>query len=290
MIYLLLSIICATSLVVVLKMFVRWRVPQFYGIVYNYLFCAIAGWALTEELPSVNTLQEWPGLLPSLALGALFFLVFNLIAISAKYLGIGITSIAFKLSFVIPALAAILLYQEPLSIQTISAISLAFLAVIAISKKDKNSSLPEEKLPQWVPVLPGLIFAGAGSNDAIFNFLQVNYLKPGFDHILTASIFSGAFLAGFLAASYRRDFWNWRYLFAGVMLGIPNYASLYFLLQALESDILSYSLLFPAYNIGIILCGVGIGLVLFGERLNTFARLGLSLAVMALAVVIWGGR
>jgi drug/metabolite transporter (DMT)-like permease len=285
MIFLLLSILCATLLVVVLKLFVRFEIPQLYGIVYNYAFCAIMGWAFTEQIPSVQSLFEWKGLVPSMLLGALFFLVFNLIAASAKYHGIGITSIAFKLSFIIPTSAAILLYREPLHFATALAGTLAVLSILAISSKDKSISKPSQPISKWILMLPFVIFLGAGTNDAVFNFLQVNYLETGYNHVLTAVIFSGAWATGFAVVFFKREFWRLRYMVAGLVLAIPNYASLYFLLLALESGFLPYSLLFPSYNLGVIVAGVFIGKIFFGETLSKSARIGLLLALLALIVV-----
>jgi drug/metabolite transporter (DMT)-like permease len=285
MIYLLLSILSAALLVVVLKLFVRFEIPQVYGIVYNYIFCSCLGWVFTEHRPEIQELVDWKGLIPSVLLGTLFFGVFNLIAASAKYHGIGITSIAFKLSFIIPAAAAIVLYRETLSFSTVLATILAVLSIVAISRKDDSSSKPLQQLPTGTKYLPFIIFIGAGTNDAIFNYLQVHFLSPGYDHIITAVIFSGAMITGIVFVFYHRAFWNLKYLFAGFILAVPNYASLYFLLLALESGVLSYSLLFPSYNLGIILAGVLIGKYFFGEKLNRSAQLGLLLAMLALAIV-----
>jgi drug/metabolite transporter (DMT)-like permease len=285
MIYLLLSILSAALLVVVLKLYVRFEIPQLYGIVYNYIFCATFGWAFSEYRPEVQEFLDWKGLAPSILLGSLFFVVFNLIAASAKYHGIGITSIAFKLSFIIPAAAAIVLYRETLSLSTLAAASLAVLSIVAISRKDESSSKPLQQLPKWTKYLPVIIFIGAGTNDTVFNYLQVYFLPPGYDHIMTAVIFSGATATGFAVVFYRKAFWSWKYMLAGFILALPNYASLYFLLLALKSGILSYSLLFPSYNLGIILAGVLIGKYFFRENLNRSAQLGLLLTMIALIIV-----
>lgn len=43
MIYLLLSILCSTSLVIILRLFSNWNIKTPHGIVFNYLVCCITG-------------------------------------------------------------------------------------------------------------------------------------------------------------------------------------------------------------------------------------------------------
>lgn len=288
MIFLLLSIICATFLLVILKWFVRFEIPQHYGIVYNYLFCSIIGWISAEDIPPIQELTSWNGFIPSLSLGILFISIFNLIAISSKYLGVGITSISFKLSFIIPVISAIVIHKEPLHLQTIAAILFSVAAVLVISFNKSNTQESKQKSMWWLALLPVIIFLGAGANDAVFNYLQVNYLPDGYDHILTSTIFTGAFLTGFIFLFYKKDFWTPRYMLAGLGLAIPNYASLYFLLLGLKYANIPYSLLFPGNNLGIILLGVFLGIVIFKEKPGRNTWIGLALAVMALTIIALG--
>jgi drug/metabolite transporter (DMT)-like permease len=285
MIYLLISILLATFLVVILKFFVRWEIPQHFGIVFNYGVCMVIGWFSNGRLPGLKELQHWEGTIPALTLGVMFFSIFNIIAVSSKYIGIGITSIAFKISFIIPVVAAVMLYHEPVTWQVGGSVICALGAVLAISIRKQSSGIPGEQIPAWAGILPIAIFVGSGLNDAFLNYIQVHHLNEGDNHLFNAIVFTAAFLFGFLLFFHKKKFWRWRYLAGGLVLGIPNYGSIYFLLLAMQQSGMKYSLLFPAYNLGIILTGVALGRLFFGEKLDKPGYLGLLLAVLALIFI-----
>jgi drug/metabolite transporter (DMT)-like permease len=283
--YLLISILLATLLVVILKFFVRWGIPQHYGIVYNYGVCMITGWLSNGKLPVLKELSQWDGTFPALTLGIMFFSIFNIIALSSKFLGIGITSIAFKISFIIPVVAAVMLYHEPVTWQVTGSVICALGAVLSISIRKQASAIPDTQIPAWAALLPIGIFVGSGLNDAFLNYIQVHHLDGDDNHLFNALIFTAAFTSGFLLFFHKREFWKWKYLAGGIVLGIPNYGSIYFLLLAMQQSGMKYTLLFPAYNLGIILAGVALGWVFFGEKLEKPGYLGLLLAVLALVFI-----
>jgi drug/metabolite transporter (DMT)-like permease len=285
MIYLLISIFFATMLVVILKWFVKWGIPQHYGIVFNYGVCMVIGWLSNGSLPTLPELRSWDGTYPALGLGIMFFSIFNIIALSSKYLGIGITSIAFKISFIIPVVAAVFLYKEPVHFPMVAAVICAVGAVLAISMRKENAGIPGTEVPSWVGILPLAIFIGSGANDAFLNYIQVSHLSEADNHLFNALIFTAAFGFGFLLFFYQKAFWKWKYLFGGIVLGIPNYGSIYFLLLAMQTSGMKYSMLFPAYNLGIILTGVALGWLFFREKIDRSGYIGLFLAALALGFI-----
>lgn len=289
MIYLLISIFFATMLVVILKWFVRWGIPQHYGIVFNYGVCMVIGWLSNGSLPTIHELNNWDGTFPALGLGIMFFSIFNIIALSSKYLGIGVTSIAFKISFIIPVVAAVFLYKEPVHFPMVAAVICALGAVLAISMKKEKSGIPGANVPAWVGVLPLAIFIGSGANDAFLNFIQVSHLSEADNHLFNALIFTAAFGFGFLLFFHQKAFWKWKYLLGGIVLGIPNYGSIYFLLLAMQTSGMKYSMLFPAYNLGIILTGVALGWLFFREKIDRSGYIGLLLAALALGFISLAG-
>jgi len=289
MIYLAISIVTAASLVVILKLFTVWHIPQRYGIVYNYLTCAAIGWIASDVQLQPAKILKWDATPLALLLGAGFFATFNIIAASSRYLGVSKTTIAFKLSFIIPVTAAIVIYKESFTWVTIVAILCAVLSVLIISTGNKASEDTQEDIPKYILFFPVLIFLASGANDTFFNYIQDRYMTEGYGHILTALIFSGAAIAGLLTAAYRKTFWTFKYLLGGIFLGIPNYASLYFLLLALEHSAMPYSRLFAVFNIGIILTGTGMGMLIFRERPERNSYIGLALAGIALLLIGWAG-
>jgi uncharacterized membrane protein len=69
----------------------------------------------------------------------------------------------------------------------------------------------------------------------------------------------------------------------GVLLGIPNYFSMYFLVKTLGVFPASY--IFPINNIGIVALSTIIALLAFKEQLNKKNILGLGLAIIAILLI-----
>ncbi len=283
MIYLLLSILLSTSLVVILKYFNKYNVHGVYGIVFNYLVCSITGFLFIQDTSSIQSLMHWPHLWKVVLMGFLFISVFLMIGRSTQYLGVSTTSLAFKLSFVIPVFMAIYLYQDKLEIHQYIGILLAIVAVIAISIQNKEAQ--NNEFPKWVILLPFLIFIGSGICDTVFNYIQKKLLLPGWEHLITVTVFFSAFVAGFFMSFYKKGFFDKRNILGGIVLGIPNYGSLYFLLLALQKTGMPSSKLFPINNLGIVICSAIIGKLLFKEDFSRNKIIGLLLAIVAIILL-----
>ncbi|MCC6570732.1 MAG: EamA/RhaT family transporter, partial [Chitinophagales bacterium] len=77
MLYLLLSILFSTSLVIILRLFERWKIDTRYGIVFNYLVCVITGLTAMEDIAQLQQIATWNGWAACLLLGVGFILIFN---------------------------------------------------------------------------------------------------------------------------------------------------------------------------------------------------------------------
>ena len=74
-------------------------------------------------------------------------------------------------------------------------------------------------------------------------------------------------------------------LLGGVALGIPNYFSIYFLVQALRANGLESSTIFTLNNVAIVMLSTLLGIILFKEKLLAKNWLGIGLAVISLILV-----
>lgn len=283
MLYLLLSILCATSLTIILRLFEKWNIRTEYGIVFNYFACCITGFLSMQDKSIISQIPQWNGWWICLLLGLGFMIVFILIGKSVKLLGVTTTSISYKLSFIIPAMVAILFYGDVLTVYKTVGIILAIFAIYFITKEGEKKEDQTQQKNSWL--LPVLIFAGAGSLDAFFNFIQRNYVPAGFDHIATITVFAGAFLSGLLRFGMQKEMYRLKNLIGGIILGIPNYGSLYFLLLALKHPVYSPSTLFPLNNLGIVCLSAIAGLLLFKERFTTSKIIGFMLTVASITII-----
>ena len=73
----------------------------------------------------------------------------------------------------------------------------------------------------------------------------------------------------------------------GLILGLINYGSLYFLLGTLESKFLSGATFFPVNNMGVIALTFLAGVALFKERPSSTDWISLMLGLSGLLAILW---
>lgn len=107
--------------------------------------------------------------------------------------------------------------------------------------------------------------------------------------IFSATIFGAAAVIGVLILIYQIATKTFEFkiknLVAGVCLGIPNYFSIYMLVQALRAGTFDSSTLFTVNNVAIVMVSTFLGILLFKEKLLFKNWIGISLAVISIALV-----
>ncbi len=286
MIVLLLSMICSTYLVVTFRYFKLHRIDVMQGIVINYITCVATGIIVSGAFPSAQIIHEdW---FPYAAfLGCMFFFIFNMMGFVAANIGITLTSVASKLSMAIPVTLAIYLYDQELTVVKILGLLLAIIAVYltSITPEENRHALHTRGL-----LLALIIFIGSGINDSVVNYAFARLLTPGEFNVFNISIFAVAATAGAAALLYRGIFHHkrleWKAVVGGILLGIPNFFSMYFLLKALNIPQWESSVIFPVNNMGIVVLTAICGWLLFREHLSRINLAGIIIALISIALMI----
>jgi drug/metabolite transporter (DMT)-like permease len=284
MIYLVLSIVFSTLTVSFFKVFHLKKVNTFQAIVVNYLTCGVIGTYLAKT--PVYSVQFWqaPWLLYTVILGFLFISIFYLIALTAQKMSVAASMVSAKLSVVIPVLVAWQFLSESLSLTQIIGILISFIAVFFISARSEPN--PEHANKEfWF--LPILVFLGSGCIDALLKFLESRYI-PAYssDDIVTAT-FLFAFVFGSLSLLVQqiklKESIQVKSLAWGLLLGIPNYFSMYFLVETLA--VFPASFIFPINNIGIVAFSTVLAFWAFSEKLSVKNYIGLGLAIVSILLI-----
>ena len=76
-----------------------------------------------------------------------------------------------------------------------------------------------------------------------------------------------------------------RSLLAGLLLGALNFGNILFYVRAHQALPDNPAVVFATMNIGVVALGTLVGVVAFGERTSRWNRLGLGLAVLAIALI-----
>lgn len=286
MIYLLLSIASSTVILTLFKAFGRYGINTFQAIVVNYLVAASCGFIAYSSTQAVAAPWERPWFIPTVLLGVLFISIFNLMALTAQRSGLSVVSVATKMSVAIPILFGFFYYKEVATLPKVLGIILALLALYLSSiKSDGQKGIHFKDL--WLPLL---VFLGSGVIDTSIKFLEEDAVGKEEVSLFSASIFAAAALSGLLLLGIkkirgRRVTVGRKNIVAGIALGIPNYFSIYFLVQALRISYLDSATVFTLNNIAIVIAATLTGILLFKETLNKQNWLGIALAVVSIAII-----
>lgn len=283
--YLALSILFSSLIFVIFKLFVRFQVQTLYAIIINYIIACLVG---IMRYPGELNIIELPSkswFWGALGLGALFIIVFNLMAATSQKLGVSVASVATKMSFVLPSILGVFLYKEALSLLQIIGIVLAIVAVYLAAMKQSKESFSSSML-----LLPFLVFLGSGIIDVAIKYFQEVHVPEEEFALFSSMVFFFAGIIGILFILIKSTKQplkvNYKNVIGGIVLGVPNFFSIYFLLLALSYKGLNSASIFTVNNVGIVLLSTLLGILLFKERLLLMNWLGIGLAILSILLVL----
>ena len=233
-----------------------------------------------------------------LALGILFISGIRLVGICTQQNGVATAAIAQKASLIMPVTAGLLWFNDNFTWLKLFGIILAIVAIVLTSlpppQKNINSSSPSQGKTNitfnWK--LPLLVLVVSGTSEVIFKYTQANYLQPNENAIFTTCIFAVAAIIGVVWFFYlkvkKQISLAWADVAGGILLGVPNYFSVYLFVRALQTTGFEASVFFPVLNIGVVLTAAAIAALVFKEHFYRQKIAGLILAVMAIALLLLG--
>ncbi|OAB78515.1 DMT family transporter [Cochleicola gelatinilyticus] len=285
---LILSVFASTLIFVIFKLFSKYGVNTMQAIIINYFAACLCGLFFYSEPITISKIPTYPWFYYTLVLGALFIIVFNLMAITTQRSGLSVVSVATKMSVGIPIVFGLLYYKESLGILKSAGILLALVAVYLASIKTKDGIAIKKKNL----IFPLLVFLGSGIIDTSIKFLEDAFVAEQDVPLFSATIFSAAAFIGILVlitqaiqGKFKFEFKN---VIGGIALGIPNYFSIYFIVKALRSDLLDSSGIFTVNNVAIVMISTFVGILFFKEKLLPKNWLGIVLAVVSIFLVALG--
>lgn len=246
------------------------------------------GIIMSHQIPDVAMIVQKPWFPFAVYLGFSFFCIFNLMGYVANNIGVTVTSVASKLSMVIPVTAAILLYHDSFPFLNIIAVLLALAAVFLVSLTEKSHAKHMEVKGL---LLAFLIFLGSGIGDSIVNYASVKLMRADEFNSFNVVLFSFASLCGIVVLIFQSNYLKrsvpLKAVAGGILLGIPNYFSLLFLIKALHIPGWKSSVVFPINNMGIVVLTAVCAFILFREKLLKANLIGLGLALVAILLMIF---
>lgn len=279
----------SSAIYVAFKLFGKYKITTLNALIVNYFTAFVLGLIFQgsfsiERVLSIASKDWFYG---SMALGAMFILVFSLMVITTQKGGMSVVSVASKMSVAIPVIFVILYYNESIGLFKITGILLALVSVYLVSVRKRDGLSIDMKYF----IFPLLVFLGSGIIESSIKFLENTYVPDNEISLFSANTFFFACITGimfFILSKQKADAsFKVKDAIGGFLLGIPNYFSIYFFILALRIDGLDSSSIFIINNVSIVLLSTLLGIVLFKEKMIIKNWIGIVVAIVSILLITY---
>ncbi|MGM5630904.1 DMT family transporter [Apibacter raozihei] len=247
-------------------------------ITYNYIFSALFCYFIYH--PSLTTINDsqapW---LIYILMSILMPVMFILIGLSIKHIGIARTDIAQRISLLLTLVASFLFFKEDFTWKKIAGLSLGFISIFFIFHQSRKSK--SEGIYSWL--LPVLIFFGMGVISILYKVIAANQ-EISFT-TSTFFIFVGSFITGVIILAFSKQKFNLSSLVWGLAVGVFNFGNVLFYLKAHQTLKHNPSMVFATMNLGVIILGSITGICFFKEKMSSRNYFGLLLALISIILI-----
>ena len=275
---LILTILCSTSIGLILKSNHSQKGTPIILLAGNYFMATI----ITIIFLFFNSTAAWSieTLVFGAFLGVFFLISFFAFAKAVSAAGASLASVSSRLSVIIPIILSILFFNEIPDKWKISGFILTFFTIVLFYFSLKKQSGPHLRFSDYFYLF--VVLAGIGIND--FSMKVFQHWRPADEKaFFLFSIFTFSFIYSLIFIFIKKVKFEKQTAFRGVVLGIPNIFSSFFLLGALEK--LPAIMVYPVTNIGIILLTAMGAVLIFKEKINTYGKLALLSGIIAIILL-----
>jgi drug/metabolite transporter (DMT)-like permease len=284
---LLLAILASTIIGVIFKCFSIFKIDNFQAIIVNYFTCLILGSILNQSIPFSHEVISSAWFKYDIGLGFLFIFGFNIAAISYQKFGIALTSVMQRMSLIITVAVTILYFGESAHWLKITGILIAISAIYLVNKKSADI-IPDGKMKKVFFLFPTLVLLLSAVIEVILFYVEHTQIVQGQYMAFTTHSFGMAaifgslvFVPGIISGKF---IFQWKNVLAGIILGIPNYFSIY-LITIMLSDGFEASVGFPILNVSVLLLSALLAWKIFNEHLSKFNWAGIIFSIIAIVLI-----
>lgn len=289
MLYIILTIVISVLLLLIFKAFQKYSVNSLVAIVVNYITAGVTGILFLNSDINISTIIHSDWIYICLPLGVLFISIFYLIALTTQKISISAAAVANKMSVIMPVLYSLIFLNQQLSGLKIIGIILAMLAVYLSTRSSKKGNVNTALI--WLPVL---VFIGSGLIDIAINASNAFYIRSNNESALfSICTFLSAFTVGVIILTWMvfkgslsfKTILAPKNIIGGLVLGIPNYFSIFFIFKSLEVNVLQSAQLFPVLNLSNVALSAFLGWLVFKEKLSALNLAGIVLAIISILLI-----
>lgn len=287
MVDIILGILCFNIILILFKLLDKYGVDNLQAISVNYITAGSLSIFLTRRSYSISEIIHSDWFFYAVGVGLMFVLVFNLLAQASQKIGMAIPTVANKMSLVIPIIVAIFLFNDSITILKSIGILLALAGVYFVSTSGSKLSFDKKYLGLIL-----IIFFGQGFADVLFAIAEKWFVDAADLGMFFCVIFASAGTLGIIMLLpkliKRKSKLQFKNVFWGIGIGIPNFLTLFFFFRSLDSGELESSQVYPIFNIGVVVLSAIIGFLAFKEKLSISNWVGVLLSVSAILATAFG--
>ncbi len=283
MLFLVLTILCSSSIALILRQNSEGGHSTLQLLAANYFSASIL--ALLHIVSTPGTQLSGFTALYGFGLGLFFSMSFFAFARAVTLAGTALATTASRLSLLIPVLFSFLIFDERLNYHQTIGLVIALLTILLFYISLRQHGRGTLRIRGYLILLA--VMTGIGSSDfslKLFQGLRSSSEEPW----LIFFTFLSALLYVLFVIRLQQEKTDVNALKTGLILGIPNMGSAWFLLGAL--DRLPGVLVYPLNNMGVILFTTVAARLLWKERLNTAGKAALATAMVSLLLLSIGAE
>ena len=292
MLFLIGSIALTSYLILSFKVLERMGISVLQAIIFNYFACVVTGSVVSGSFPIHTEGIRQPWFPWAIVTGTMLIIMLNIIGICTQKIGVSVTTVANKLSLVIPFIVSIFLYNESAGALKIIGVVIALVAVVCTSYSPQKEPGGKSTPLLLLVVLPAILFLGSGVLDSIIKYVETTHLNDSNNDAFLIACFFTAAVLGSLMLIYKivtgSEKFDARSIPAGILIGIPNYFSIWCLINVLKANTGNSSAIIPINNMGIVLLCTLVAAVFFKEKLSKLNIAGIVLAIISIVLISFG--
>ncbi len=275
------SVACSISIAHLLKLAKVKSLRLIQVLIVNYLTASIISFSITVQDLSANQILDPVVFSFSIILGAIFIANLFIYSASIDRIGMGISIAAMRMSLVIPIGISLIIYGETINSLKYTGILLVFIALYFMIPK--SNSYKEIDIKN--SIFPLLLFLMTGLADASLKIFEREFISNLPEYAFLGLIFSSSFIIGSIYLLIKKEYnFSIKEVFYGILIGITNLYSSFFLLLALQE--MQGSLVFSLTNVSNVVIGAIIGFLVWKDELSVLQKTGIILATFSIILLI----
>jgi drug/metabolite transporter (DMT)-like permease len=291
----LIGVSLSAGLFLIFRAFNQLKINTFQAIVTNYWTCVVTALLYVWDFEAVSRIS-WEDLWVKvpLGLGFIFIGTFYLMGFVAQNISISASSVAAKISLIIPVLFNLFFFNTDKKFDGLNYLGLVcvFVAIFLTSSKVESKEPQAKTQKSWGNiVLISLIFLMSGAIDTSINWVTQTSAKDATSQALFSMLIFA--VAGVIGVSIllkkvivEKEKVEMKNILGGIVLGVVNYFSVVFMIRSLQVEFSNNgAFFFPVFNIAIILFSTVFAIILFKERLNIRNKVGILVAMIAILLI-----